>query len=139
MTDAPPSAFGSMIASGPAGTTASRSASVRPVARPLTRTNSRGRFGIAIASRRKPAAMSRACALAFGRDEILQIDDDGIGAARHGLVELLGGVGGNEQKRAHDAVVTCEMTACDRALRAAQAGRMRMNAWRLHSATSLPS
>jgi hypothetical protein len=60
--------------------------------------------------------------LAFGRDRILEIDDQGIGARAERLVELLRAVGRNEQQRAH------------RAYR----GRMRMNAWRWHSATSLP-
>ncbi len=39
--------------------------------------------------------------LAVGRDRILEVDDQRVGAARHRLVELLGAVGGDEQERAH--------------------------------------
>src|SRR5215469_16345874 len=63
MTAAPPSAFGSMIASGLVGATASRSASTRPVCRLFTRTMRYGRDVLAIASLRKLAAASRARAL----------------------------------------------------------------------------
>ena len=60
MTDAPPSAFGSMIASGFVGAMASRSASVRPVCRPFTRTIMYGRGVFAMTSLRNSAALSRA-------------------------------------------------------------------------------
>src|SRR5215472_10948556 len=63
MTAAPPSAFGSMMASGLAGAIASRSASVRPVCSPLTRTKRYGRVLAASASLRNAAALSRARAL----------------------------------------------------------------------------
>ena len=36
--------------------------------------------------------------LAVGGDRILEVDDDGVGAGRHRLVELLAAVGGNEQE-----------------------------------------
>src|ERR1700728_4831124 len=52
-----------MIASGLARTTASRSASVRPVCKPFTRTRRYGRGVVATVSRRKAAALSRARAL----------------------------------------------------------------------------
>ena len=39
--------------------------------------------------------------LALGRDRILQIEDDAVGAAGQGLVELGPAVGGDEEKRAH--------------------------------------
>src|SRR6266702_2201391 len=63
MTAAPPSAFGSMIASGLAGATASRSASVSPVCKPFTRTIRHGRVALAVASLTNAAAASRARAL----------------------------------------------------------------------------
>src|SRR6202521_4171034 len=66
--EAPPSALGSMMASGRAGTTASRSASMRPLARPLTRTMRRGRPCL-VASPRKPAAEMRAASLRSGEIE----------------------------------------------------------------------
>ncbi len=59
--------------------------------------------------------------LALGRDRILEIEDDGVGAARHRLVELGPAVGGNEEQRPHHF------------------GRMLMKALRWHSATSVPS
>ena len=62
-SDAPPSAFGSRIASGLAGTMASRSASVRPVAMPLTRTSRRGRFACVTAFLMNAAALARAASL----------------------------------------------------------------------------
>ncbi len=40
---------------------------------------------------------------ALGRDRILEVEDHGVGAARHRLVELGAAVGGDEQKRAHHA------------------------------------
>ena len=36
--------------------------------------------------------------LAFRRDRILEIDDHGVGAARHGFVELGAAVGGDEKE-----------------------------------------
>ncbi len=57
--------------------------------------------------------------LAFRRDRVLEVDDHGVGAARHGLVELVAAVGRHEEKGAH------------------YIGRMRMKTWRRHSATSL--
>ncbi len=59
--------------------------------------------------------------LALGRDRILKIDDHGIGAAGHRLVELGPAVGGDEEKRPHHL------------------GRILMKALRWHSATSVPS
>src|SRR5262249_47702835 len=63
ITSAPPSAFGSMTASGAAGTTASRSASARPVTKPLMRTMRRGRGLEATMPRTKSAALMRAADL----------------------------------------------------------------------------
>src|SRR5215471_3831890 len=63
MIAAPPSAFGSMMASGFAGAIASRSASVSPVCSPFTRTIKYGRCAFDIAFFRKAAADSRARAL----------------------------------------------------------------------------
>ena len=63
----------------------------------------------------------RACArlpLAVRRNRVLEVDDDGVGAAGERLVELLATVGRREQKRAH------------------QRGRIRIRACRRHSATS---
>src|SRR5262249_47650502 len=56
-------------------------------------------------------------------DRVLKVDDDGVGIARQCLVELAVAVGGRKQKRAHDGYF----------------GRIRMKAWRRHSATSLLS
>src|SRR5271170_7552951 len=69
MTEAPPSAFGSMMASGLAGTIVSRSSSMRPVCSPLTRTRMIGRCGVAMASRKNAAALSRPRALPAGETE----------------------------------------------------------------------
>src|ERR1700724_3421275 len=69
VTAAPPSAFGSMMASGAAGTTASRSSSIRPVASPLTRSTRRGRALTPTVSRRNAAASWRASLLRSGAIE----------------------------------------------------------------------
>src|SRR5216683_3278147 len=58
-----------MMASSRVGTTASRSASVRPVCKPLTRTSRRGRLAALTASLRKSAALARAAALRSGAIE----------------------------------------------------------------------
>src|ERR1700694_5749976 len=63
ITDVPPLAFGSMIASGLPGMTASRSSSVSPVSSPFTRTRRRGRFAAPWACCRKASALARASAL----------------------------------------------------------------------------
>ena len=60
-------------------------------------------------------------ALALGRNRVLEIDDDRIGAAGDAFVEFLRTVAWDEEKRAHHSA------------------RMRMKAWRRHSATSLLS
>ena len=60
--------------------------------------------------------------LALGRDRILEVEDQRVGAACRSLVELLRAVGRNEEEGTHQAV-----------------GRFSMKACRLHSATSLPS
>ena len=39
--------------------------------------------------------------LALGRNRILEVEDHGVGAARHRLVELGAAVGGDEEKGAH--------------------------------------
>ena len=130
MTDAPPSAFGSMMASGFAGDHGIEIGVGQPG---LQAVDAHEQVRPRRASRRSASAETpprcRARArLALGRDRIFEIDDDRIGAARHRLVELLGAVGGNEQKGAHGKVRT-----------RAHFGRMRMKAWRRHSATSLLS
>ena len=129
-TPAPPSAFGSMMASGRAGTMASRSASVRPVAKPLMRTNRRGRLRALTASLEEVRGALARGGLAVGGDRIFEIDDHRVGAARHRLVELAAAVGRDEEQRAH---------ATDRFEPTLSCGRMRMKTWRRHSATSLLS
>ena len=54
-------------------------------------------------------------------DALVRGEDERVGARAEGFLQLLLAVAGNEQKGSH------------------QAGRFFMNAWRLHSATSLPS
>src|ERR1700733_346722 len=63
------SAFGSMMASGRPAATASRSASVRPVCKLLTRTMRYGRSAVALASLRKESAVPRAATLFSGATE----------------------------------------------------------------------
>src|ERR1035437_182261 len=65
-TLAPPSAFGNTMASGRPATTASRSASIMPVSRPLMRTKRRGRGFFVCAALRNSNAAVRACALRSG-------------------------------------------------------------------------
>src|SRR5204863_162627 len=62
--------------------------------------------------------------LVLGRNRVLEIDDYRVGAAAESLVEFPIAVGGNEEERSHSLLYW---------------GRMRMNAWRRHSATSLLS
>src|SRR5665213_2685618 len=69
VTVVPPSALGNKIASGAPGTTASRSASVMPVSRPLMRTSRRGRSFLACVALRYSSAAARACALRSGAIE----------------------------------------------------------------------
>src|SRR5262249_14946058 len=59
--------------------------------------------------------------LALCRNGIFEIDDHRVGAARHRLVELSPVIGRDTEQRTH------------------YRGRMRMNTWRRHSATSLLS
>src|SRR5690349_9392966 len=69
MTAAPPSALGSMMASGRAATTASRSSSISPVVSPVTRTGRCGRAACGAVSLTNAAASSRARALPSGAIE----------------------------------------------------------------------
>ena len=62
--------------------------------------------------------------LALGGDRVLEIQDQRVRAAAEGFGELLRAVAGHEQRGAD---------------RRFHRGRMRMNACRWHSATSLPS
>ena len=121
ITALPPAALGSMMASGRAGTTASRSASMRPLDDPLTRTIRRGRVGRVATDAMNAAACVRASDLRSATTESFQIDDHRIGAAAECLLELAAAVAGDEQERAH------------------QRGRIRIKACRRHSATSLSS
>jgi hypothetical protein len=58
-------------------------------------------------------------------DRVLQIEDHHVGARGEPAGDLALRVGGNEQERAH--------------ARHAPVGRLRMKAWRVHWATSVPS
>ena len=98
MIDAPPSAFGSMMASGFAGAMASRSASVRPVCSAFTRTMMYGRGATGIADLRNAAALSRGFSLAVECNGVFEVDDQRIRAAGHRLVEFLRTIGGNEEQ-----------------------------------------
>src|SRR5580692_7934995 len=75
MIDAPPSAFGSMMASGFAGAMASRSASVRPVCSAVAR------FRLAVEC-----------------NGVFEVDDQRIRATGHRLVEFFRAIGGNEEQ-----------------------------------------
>ena len=91
MTDAPPSAFGSMMASGaPARPRRDRRRSGR-CERVDAHEQARALRGVARVACRNAARAARASRLALGRDGILEIDDERVGAARQALVELLGG------------------------------------------------
>ena len=69
------------------------------------RTSRRGRCVSARARLRKSSAAARAWSFRSGVIEIFQIDDYGVCAAGHGLIELGFPVSGHEQKRAHGAVL----------------------------------
>ena len=100
-TDAPPSAFGSMMASGRPGATASRSASVKPLPK-LFDSNDEvgaGRIGARVFEKRQ-RGFARTC-LVVRRNRVLKVDDQGVGAARHSLGEFFRTVGGHEEQRTH--------------------------------------
>ena len=72
------------------------------------RTSRRGRsFAAALLLRNSSAACAR-LVLALGRDRILQIEDDAVGAAGEGLVELGPAGGGDEEEGAHQL---CRITS----------------------------
>ena len=88
----------------------------------------RGRGHCTFQKRRGTLAGAR---FAIMGDRVLEIDDERVGAARHRLVELFGAIGWNEKKGTHVA-------GARRSLGPSQdLGRIKMNAWRRHSATSL--
>ena len=80
---------------------ASRSASVMPVSSPLMRTKQARAVFFRLRAFEEIQRRLARHVLALGRNRILEIEDDGVGAARHRLVELGAAVGGHEQERAH--------------------------------------
>jgi len=75
---------------------------------------------VATASLRNATAAFSRARFAVGRDRIFEVDDHGVGAARHCTLELFRVVGRREQKT-----------------NASISGRIRIKTWRRHSATSL--
>ena len=90
--------FRDTMPSSPGRTTAARSASVSPVSNGLIRTkNAQSR---ALRSSSNAATWPRAAAFCAGRDGILEIEDQRVGAARRRLGEFALAVAGHEQERA---------------------------------------
>ena len=120
MTDGPPSAFGSMIASGAAAITASRSASVRPVSIAFTRTRRRGWPFAPRASFRKASAVLRASSLLAAEIESSRSTISASAPLVMPLSSFFGLSPGTKRRE-----------------RKVYAGRLSMKACRRHSATSL--